>query len=105
MGVETPINELKEIPSRPKQGSLSVALTNASVLGRCYILHSQPAASVAVVLVPGTKRTEDKDTIPTNQGPACGWERRGDPDCCPEAIASSAKGYAAGGGAGALSQD
>lgn len=53
-----PINEFKDTPSCPKQGRLSVAFRNASVLGRCYILHSQPAASVAVVLVPGTKRRE-----------------------------------------------
>lgn len=53
---EMPVKKYKNISNCPNQGSLSVAFTNASVLGRCYIVCSQPAASVAVC--------------------ACAWEKK-----------------------------
>lgn len=53
---EMPIHKFKTISNCPNQGSLSVALTNASVLGRCYIVRLQPAASVAIC--------------------ACAWEKK-----------------------------
>lgn len=107
---EMPIKKRKNISDCPGQGSLSVAFTNASVLGRCYIVRSQPAASVAVCACAWEKKKrKDKNNQPTP--PACGQKCRGDPDCFRKDFTGSAKGYAAGGSGApggsmkALSQD
>lgn len=108
---EVPIKKRKNISDCPGQGSLSVAFTNASVLGCCYIVRSQPAASVAVCACAWEKKKKKKDKTNQPPPPACGQKRRGDPDCFRKDFTSSAKGYAAGGSGApggstkALSQD
>lgn len=98
-----PIHKFKKISNCPNQGSLSVAFTNASVLGRCYIVRSQPAASVAVCACAwekknkiNLKKRQQTRKHPTNP-PACGQKCRGDPDCFRKDFTRCAKGYAAGG--------
>lgn len=68
-GAETPIKKFKTISHCPNQGSLSVAFTNASVLGRCDTVRSQPAASVAVCACAWGKKRKPTKTKPTNQLP------------------------------------
>lgn len=90
---EMPIKKFKNISDCPYQGSLSVAFTNASIFG------SQSAASVAVCACAWEKkRTKKEDRNNQTRSPqaCCGQKCQGDPDCFWEALASRAKGYAAG---------
>lgn len=77
----------------PTREVLSVAYTNASVLGLCYIVHSQPAASVAVYACAWRKK---KKITAKKQPPSLWQEMLKRPRLLLKGFYQFCKGYAAG---------
>lgn len=81
----------KDVSSCPNQGSSSVAFTSASVLGCCYTLHSQPAASVAVCAY-AWEKTKEKDKINQPIPPSLWTEMLRRPRLLPKGFCQFCKG-------------